>query len=86
VLRDPDTHTSRLRLDRVSLHGYYERCLSGHSTGVVIGFAKILTTNCETIGAKRFVVEGITKRFIRLVVPRKCHVEHANESPFIYLA
>ena len=27
----------------------------------------------------------IAKRFIRLVVPRKCHVEHANESPFIYV-
>lgn len=30
-------------------------------------------------------MEGIAKCFIRLVVRRKCHVEHANESPFIYV-
>jgi hypothetical protein len=58
--------------------------LSGHSTGVVVGFAEILVTNCET-GAQRIVVEGIAKCFIRLVIPWKCHVEHANESPFFYV-
>src|SRR6266852_900290 len=59
--------------------------LSGHSTGAVIVFAKILSTNGESVRAQRIVVEGIAKGLIRLVVPRKCHVEHADECTFIYV-
>lgn len=57
--------------------------LSGHSAGVVVGFAKVLTADCETVGAQRIIVEGVAERFVRHVVPRKRHVEHANECTFV---
>jgi hypothetical protein len=60
--------------------------LSGHSTGVVIGFSKRLGANCETVGDKRAVVKGIAECLVRPVVPRKRHVEHANERPFVYVS
>jgi hypothetical protein len=61
--------------------------ISEYTTGAMVYSTKSLTTNTERVEARgqRMVLVWPTKCSIRLVVPRKSHVEHANESPFRYV-
>lgn len=60
--------------------------LCEHITGVVITFGQGRFTDiCEWTPVQRLVMIWFTESVVRGMVPRKSHIEHPMEKPFVYV-